>query len=130
MRRDNGDGDTVSKNYTNSKVTGLDLHEALTFKAANAWISHRATAITCAREQIRTASPAEKEMRDVVMRLGAEDPDSRKTHGPSPRRLVLNGYQTANCGDVTVVCGEETTTAIHATDKRATEKATTITIHK
>ena len=45
----------------------------------NLLVSHRATATKCAKEQVRIASPAEKEMREMMMRLGAEDPDSRKT---------------------------------------------------
>ena len=33
----------------------------------NVWVSHRATAVKCAKEQLRMASPAEREMREMLM---------------------------------------------------------------
>ena len=39
---------------------------------SNLLVSHGATAVKCAAEQVPTASPAEKEMREMMMRLGAE----------------------------------------------------------
>ena len=49
-------------------------------EGSNLLVPHRATATKCAKEQDRMASPAAKEMREMLMmRLGAEDPDSRKT---------------------------------------------------
>ena len=40
------------------------------------WVSHGATAIKCANEQFRI----EKEMREMMMRLGAEDPEKHMDH--------------------------------------------------
>ena len=60
-------------------------------EGSNLWVSHGATAMKCAKERVRMASPAEKEMREMMMRLGAEDPDSRKAHGPPPRQQDLTG---------------------------------------
>ena len=45
-------------------------------KAAICGISQRPTAIKCAKEQGRMASPGEKEMRDMMMKLSGEDLDS------------------------------------------------------
>ena len=41
-------------------------------EGGNVWVSHRATAIKCAEEQLRMASPAEREMREILMRIGGE----------------------------------------------------------
>ena len=38
-------------------------------------MSHRGTATKCAKEQVRMASPVEREMLEIIMRRGAEDPD-------------------------------------------------------
>ena len=43
-------------------------------EGGNVWVSHRATAIKCAKEQLRMASPAEREMREMLMRIGGDDP--------------------------------------------------------
>ena len=45
-------------------------------EGGNVWVSHRATAIKCAKEQLRMASPAEREMREMLMRIGGDDPMS------------------------------------------------------
>ena len=45
------------------------------------WVSHRATAIKCAKEQLRMASPAEREMREMLMRIGGDDPEEGSKHG-------------------------------------------------
>ena len=52
------------------------------------WVSHGATAIKCAKEQLRMASPAEREMREMLMRTGGDDPDERSKHGV-PRQQDL-----------------------------------------
>ena len=49
---------------------------------------HRATAVNCAKEQQRMASPAEREMREMLMRIGGDDPDDRSKHGV-PRQQDL-----------------------------------------
>ena len=36
------------------------------------------------KEQLRTASPAEREMRVMLMRIGGDDPDERFKHGVTP----------------------------------------------
>ena len=52
-------------------------------------MSHRATAIKCAKEQLRMASPAEREMREMLMRIGGDDPDEHSKHGvPRQQDLV------------------------------------------
>ena len=50
-------------------------------EAGNVWVSHCATAINCAKEQLRMASPTEREMREMLMRIGGDDPDERSKHG-------------------------------------------------
>ena len=50
-------------------------------EGGNVWVSDRATAIKCTKEQLRMASPAEREMREILMRIGGDDPDERSTHG-------------------------------------------------
>ena len=40
------------------------------------------------KEQLRMASPAEREMREILMRIGGDDPDERSTHGV-PRQQDL-----------------------------------------
>ena len=57
-------------------------------EGGNVWVSHRATAIKCAKEQLRMASPAEREMREMLMRIGGDDPDGRSKHGV-PRQQDL-----------------------------------------
>ena len=63
-----------------ARVTGVE--------GGNVWVSHRATAIKCAKEQLRMASPAEREMREMLMRIGGDDPDERSKHGV-PRQQDL-----------------------------------------
>ena len=58
----------------------------------NVWVSDRATAIKCAKEQLRMASPAEREMREMLMRIGGDDPDERSKHGV-PRQQDLTQQQ-------------------------------------
>ena len=61
----------------NLKVSGWDQLGSSELKEENVWVSHRATAIKCAKEQLRMASPAEREMREMLMRIGGDDPDER-----------------------------------------------------
>ena len=77
------------------------------FEGSNLWGSHGATAIS-AKEQGQMASHAEKELREMMIRRGAEDLDSRKTHGPPPRQQYLTGTATATTGHRTTA---ETATA-------------------
>ena len=44
-------------------------------EGGNVAVSHLATAIKCAKEQLRTASPAEREMREMLIRIGGDDPE-------------------------------------------------------
>ena len=55
-------------------------------------MSHRATAIKCAKEQLRMASPAEREMREMLMRIGGDVTDERFKHGV-PRLQDLTQQQ-------------------------------------
>ena len=55
-------------------------------------VSHRATAFKCAKEQLRMASPAKREMREMLMRIGKDDPDERSIHGV-PRQQDLTQQQ-------------------------------------
>ena len=61
-------------------------------EGGNVSVSHRATAIKCAKEQLRMASPAEREMREMLMRIGGDDPDERSKHGV-PRQQDLTQQQ-------------------------------------
>ena len=61
-------------------------------EGGNVWVSHRATAIKCAKEQLRMASPAVREMREMLMRIGGDDPDERSRHGV-PRQQDLTQQQ-------------------------------------
>ena len=61
-------------------------------EGGNVWVSHRATAIKRAEEQLRMASPAEREMREMLMRIGGDDPDERSKHGV-PRQQDLTQQQ-------------------------------------
>ena len=65
---------------------------SLELKGGNVWVSHRATAIKCAKEQLRMASSAEREMREMLMRIGGGDPDQCSKHGV-PRQLDLTQQQ-------------------------------------
>ena len=44
------------------------------------------------KEQLRMASPAEREMREMLIRIGGDDPDERSKHGV-PRQLDLTQQQ-------------------------------------
>ena len=61
-------------------------------EGGNVWVSHRATAIKCAKEQLRLASPAEREMREMLMGIGGDDPVERSKHGV-PRHQDLTQQQ-------------------------------------
>ena len=61
-------------------------------EGGNVWVSHRATNIKCAKEQLRMASPAEREMREMLMRIGRDDPDERSKYGV-PRQQHLTQQQ-------------------------------------
>ena len=67
-----------------ARVIGID--------GGNVWVSHRATAIKCAKEQLRMVSRAEREMREMLMRIGGDDPDERSKHGV-PRQQDLTQQQ-------------------------------------
>ena len=73
-------------------VNGWDQLGSSELKEEMFCVSHRATAIKCAKEQLRMASPAEREMREVLMRIGGDDPDERSEHGV-PRQLDLTQQQ-------------------------------------
>ena len=60
-------------------------------EGGNVWVSHRATAIKCAKEKLRMASPAEREMREMREMRG-DDPDERSKHGV-PRQQDLTQQQ-------------------------------------
>ena len=62
-------------------------------EGGNVWVSHRATAIKCAKERLRMASPAEREMQEMLMRIGGDDPDERSKHGV-PRQQNLTQQET------------------------------------
>ena len=49
---------------------GNGVHQAQGQWLGPARVIHRATAIKCAREQLRMASPADREMREMLMRIG------------------------------------------------------------
>ena len=66
-------------------------------------VSHRATAIKCAKE------PAEREMREMLMRIGGDDPDERSKHGV-PRQQDLS--TTAATDTVSAAKTTATTTVL------------------
>ena len=47
----------------------LEPARVIGIERGNVWVSHRATAIKCAKEQLRMASAAEREMREMLMRI-------------------------------------------------------------
>ena len=59
-------------------------------EGGNVWVSHRAT--KCEKEQLPMASPAEREMREMLMKIGGDDPDERSKHGV-PRQQDLTQQQ-------------------------------------
>ena len=61
-------------------------------EGGNVWVSHRATAVKCAKDQLRMASPAESAIREMLMRIGRDDPDERSKHGV-PRQNDLTQQQ-------------------------------------
>ena len=69
------------------------LTRVIGVEGSHLWISQSATAINCAKEQVRMASSAERAMRWIMMKLDAEDPESRTPHGPPPRQQDLTGHQ-------------------------------------
>ena len=81
MRSDYLPGDKVfsleSRSRSPSGTGPLD-GMAIGVIGSNLWVSHRAKAIKCVEEQILMTSSAEKEMREMMVGLGAVDPDSRK----------------------------------------------------
>ena len=94
MRGDYVRGDPV---YHWRQGHWMEPERVIGVEGSNLWVSHGATAIS-AKEQVQMASHAEKEMREMMMRRGAEDVDSRKTHGPPHGQQYLNGTATATTG--------------------------------
>ena len=93
-------------------------------EGGNVWVSHRATAIQCAKEQLRMASPGEREMREMLMRIGGDDPDERSKHGvPRQQDLTQQQPPTVSAAKTTGV-----TTVLIATETAITQGSTTTTI--
>ena len=53
--------------------------------------------LSSAKEQLRMASPAEREMREMPMRIGGDDPDERSKHGPCHMILVRDAFLQVKC---------------------------------
>ena len=97
MRGNYGPGDLVY--YWRA---GTGLHQAqsqrlgparsIRIEGGNVWVSHRATVIKCAKEQLRMASPAEREMQEMLMMIRGDDTDERSKHGV-PRQQDLTQQQ-------------------------------------
>ena len=93
-------------------------------EGSNLLVSHRATATRCAKEQVRMASAAEKEMREMMMmRLGAEDPDTLTT----TKTTRSDWKAAAHDGEIKTDSTERTaaTTNHRTTTETATTAATT-----
>ena len=75
------------------KVNGWDQLGSVELKEEmSGYLIVRPTAVKCAKEQLRMASPAEREMREMLMRSGGDDPDERSKHGV-PRQQDLTQQQ-------------------------------------
>ena len=72
-------------------------------QGGNVWVSHRATAIKCAKEQLRMASPAEREMREMLMRIGGDGPEERSKHDVSRQQDLTEQQPPAKTTCVTTV---------------------------
>ena len=72
----------------------------------------------------RMASPAEKEMREMVKRLGSEDSDSRKGHAPSPRQQDLTRQQPPTTETAKSTLSKEPQQQQHATEQQPPQQAT------
>ena len=93
--KDNGYGELLEElgqealdNYFDMKTLAGGQLGVIGDEGGYVWVSHRATAIECAKEQLRMASPAEREMREMLMRIGGDGPDGRSKHGV-PRQQDL-----------------------------------------
>ena len=78
MRGNSGPGDLVYHWRAGTGVHQAQDHwlrpaRVIGIGGGNVWVSHRATPIECAKEQLRMASPAEREMREMLMRIGRGD---------------------------------------------------------
>ena len=83
-------GNYVPGDLVYSRRPGIGVHQAqglwlgparvIGMEGGNVWVSHRATVIKCAEAQLRMASPAEREMREMLMRIGGDDPEKRSKH--------------------------------------------------
>ena len=94
-------------------------------EGGNVWVSHRATAIRCAKEQLRMASPAEREMREMLMRIGGDDLDERSKHGV-PRQQDLTQQQPPTVSAAKTTC--VTKVLIETIETAITQGFTTTTI--
>ena len=112
-RRMRGDYVTgVQVKGSNSRKQGHWMGPArvIGVEGSTLWVSHGATTIKCAKEHVRMASLAEKETRELMTRLGAEDRDSRKAHEPPPRQQDLNGQQPTTIETTKPTSSKEPTT--------------------
>ena len=92
-------------------------------EGGNVWVSHRATAIKCAKEQLRMASPAERELREMLMRIGGDDSDERSKHGvPTQQDLTQPQPPTVSAAKTTI-----TITVLVSITKTATTKGSKTT---
>ena len=93
-------------------------------EGSNLWVSHGATVIKCAKEQGWLAPLAEKEMREMMMRPGADDPDSTKEHGSSPRQQDLTGQQPPTTETSKPTSPKKPQQQPHATEQQQRRQAT------
>ena len=94
-------------------------------EGGNVWVSHRATAIKCAKEQLRMASPAEQEMQEMLMRIGGDDPDERNKHGV-PRQQDLTQQQPPPVSAAKTTVTTTVSAAIAKTPTKKGSKATAV----
>ena len=93
-------------------------------EGGNVWVSHRATVIKCAEEQLRMASPAEREMREMLMRIGGDDPDERSKHFvPRQQDLTQQQQPTRSPPQKTTIT---TTVLVAKTSTKTGSKATAV----
>ena len=90
-------------------------------EGGNVWVRQLSR---CAKEQLRMASPAEREMREMLMRIGGDDPDERsKTWCTQTTRPDATAATTTASAAKTTV----TTTVSAAIAKTATKKGSKAT---
>ena len=105
--------------HTSVPVDWMGLGRVIAVEGSNLWVTRRATAIESAKEHVTMTSPAEREMRETMVRLGSDNPDSMQKHEHTKHTTSTTTATTTTT--TTTSTTTTTTTATTATTTTTTQ---------